>query len=76
MVQWDGLNGNIQRQVFDVYPQDLSDSDCYIVHGGYDSEQYYQYCELVISRTKMRINALRYNGQNILASAKVWVTYR
>ena len=76
VVQW--TDGDVKRrQNFNLnISADLSDSTAYIVKGGYFNNDYYQFCELAVSRSKIRLNTLMYNGDSIASSAKIWITYR
>ena len=55
---------------------DLTDIEGYFSLGGYYNTQYHDWCEIVASRSRIKCHSLAYNGNNRLADAKMWVSYR
>ena len=55
---------------------DLTDVDGYFPLGGYYNTQYHDWCEIAASRSHVKCHSLANNGNNCLADAKMWVSYR
>lgn len=71
-------SGTVVRQTFDLnFVSDLRDSIVsYFVAGGYANSDYNQYIEIAATRSYVRVNSFFVNGENVLNSAKTWVSYR
>ena len=75
VVQWT-INETISRQSKTFLKSDLTSQGAYFILGGYHSNSFYQFCEIMANKNGIRMNSAMQNGINFTTSAKMWVRYR
>ena len=75
VVQWT-INEAISRQSKTFLKSDLTSQDAYFILGGYHSNSFYQFCEIMANTNGIKVNSIMQNGINFTTSARMWVGYR